>query len=219
MPEVGEHTPITDEEAEEWVRRMETSAEDLGMIYEDEDWDMFVEAKFGLERGYGPYDTQREVLGRGRTYLQQELAGAGFEVQYPIVARPAEAHIRDLTTGRFTSWEEVQKAIVPFRPFQKEKMMSGYLDTKVVCVRCGWKGTYRDCPYGHDSYCCPQCESDTIAEVPGLMWKLESPVYDEKTDEVYKPQPAFNCLSATSASSMSACSRETLSSASFAALA
>ncbi|GAI73417.1 unnamed protein product [marine sediment metagenome] len=117
MPEVGQHTPITDEEAEEWVRRMETSAEDLGMIYEDEDWDMFVEAKFGLERGYGPYDTQREVLGRGRTYLQQELAAGGFQVEYPITARPAEAHIRDLTTGRFIGWEDVQKAIVPFRPF------------------------------------------------------------------------------------------------------
>jgi len=117
MPEVGQHTPITDEEAEEWVRRMVTSAEDLGMIYESEDWGMFVEAKFGIERGYAPYSTQEEVLGRGRSFLYGELAEAGFEVQYPIVARPAEAHIRDLTTGRFIGWEEVQRAIVPFRPF------------------------------------------------------------------------------------------------------
>jgi len=115
MPRVGEHTPITDEEAEEWVRRMTTSAEDLGMMAEDEDWDMFVDAKLGIERGYAPYDTQREVLQRGRSYLQQELSAAGFQVEYPIVARPAEAHIRDLTTGRFIGWEDVQKLIVPFR--------------------------------------------------------------------------------------------------------
>ncbi|GAI73385.1 unnamed protein product, partial [marine sediment metagenome] len=105
------------EEAEEWVMRMMTSTEDVDMMYESEDWDMFVEAKFGLEREYPPYDTQREVMQRGRSYLQQEIAMAGFRVEHPFAARPWEPRIRDLTTGQYIKWEEVQKAIVPFRPF------------------------------------------------------------------------------------------------------
>lgn len=115
MPKPGEHTPISDEEAEEMVRRMITTAEDLGQIYDMADWEDFVSSKLGTERGYDPYGTQYAVFERGRGKLIEQMAHAGFKVEYPIVGRPQEAHIRDLTTGRFVSWKDVQVGIVPFR--------------------------------------------------------------------------------------------------------
>ena len=113
MPEVGQHTPISDEEAEEWVRRMVTGAEDLDMIYESEDWNMFVEAKFGLERGYGPYDTQTEVLGRGRGELYGRLWEAGFKVStFEIRGVETKRIIDEL--GVFRSWDYAQRHLIPF---------------------------------------------------------------------------------------------------------
>jgi len=114
MPEIK--SPIDDAEAEEWVERMMRHPEDLGMMATDEDWDMYVEGKLYLERGQLVSDEQRAVLSRGRSWLQQGMAQGGFSVEHPIIARPWEARIRDLTTGRFTTWGNVQKEIVPFRP-------------------------------------------------------------------------------------------------------
>lgn len=40
-----------------------------------------------------------------------------------------------------------------------------YLDTKVKCEQCLWQGTYRECRFGHNDYCCPHCQVESLVEV------------------------------------------------------
>lgn len=115
MPKPGEHTPIPDEEAEEMVRRMVTGAEDLAQIYDETDWGDFVSSKLMSERGYEPYGTQYDVFERGRGKLFEQMEHAGFRVETFMRRGVEVTAIRDMTTGEFTSWGQVQVGIVPFR--------------------------------------------------------------------------------------------------------
>ncbi|GAI91263.1 unnamed protein product [marine sediment metagenome] len=117
MPRAGQHTPISDEEAEEWARRMVRDAEDLDTLWDADEWEDFTFYKLGIERGKYPSPAARNVLATGRSYLAGEVMEGGFTTTRPFIARPEQVRIRDLVTGRFISWENVQKAIVPFRPF------------------------------------------------------------------------------------------------------
>ncbi|GAJ15961.1 unnamed protein product, partial [marine sediment metagenome] len=92
-------------------------AEDLDELWNADEWEDFVFNKLGIERGHYASPPQRAVLATGRSYLAGELMEAGFTTIRPFITRPEQVRIRDLVTGRFISWSDVQKAIVPFRPF------------------------------------------------------------------------------------------------------
>ncbi len=113
MPKI--HTPISDEEAEEWVRRMIRDAEDLYEMGDPYDWAGFVSSKLYNERGQDINPFQDDVLRRGRALLQQEMAQAGLSPVTFLVKGREVRQIRDLTTGQFVSWSKAQKIIVPFR--------------------------------------------------------------------------------------------------------
>ena len=108
-------TPISDEEAEAWVRRMISGAEDLYEMGDPDTWQSFLNSKLLAEQDQVLSLAQEDVLARGRAFLQQEMAQAGLEPTQFMVKGRMVSSIRDLITGRFTSWNEAQKIIVPFK--------------------------------------------------------------------------------------------------------
>ncbi len=114
MPKPGEHTPITDEEAEEWAKRMVRDAEDLDTLWDADEWEEFAFYKLGIEKGTFPSPAARDVLARGRSFLVSEVIEAGFSTQV-LYPRPgvAQTVIRD-ALGRFSSVSAVKAALVPF---------------------------------------------------------------------------------------------------------
>lgn len=95
MPEI--HTPISDDEAEEWVKRMLRSPEDAEQLLEDDMWMEYVSSKLLTERGYEPTADQ---LGR-MWYIRSEVTKvAGFTTEYPFPLAPTVPFYRDILTGR-----------------------------------------------------------------------------------------------------------------------
>jgi len=114
MPKPGQHTPISDEEAEDWATRMIRDAEDLDELWNADEWEEFTFLKLGFEKGTYPSPAARDVLARGRSFLAGEVMEAGFktEVVYPRPGIP-QTVIRD-PLGRFTGWSDVKRVIRPF---------------------------------------------------------------------------------------------------------
>lgn len=108
MPKPGQHTPISDEEAEDWARRMVRDAEDLNEIWNADEWEEFTFLKLGIEKGSFPSPAARDVLARGRSFLTGELVEAGISTQvvYPLPGVP-QTVIRD-ALGRFMSWSQAK---------------------------------------------------------------------------------------------------------------
>lgn len=48
---------------------------------------------------------------------------------------------------------------------KKKELGDEYLDTKVKCEQCLWVGTYRECRFGHNDYCCPHCQVESLVEI------------------------------------------------------
>lgn len=111
MPKPGQHTPISDEEAEEWARRMIRDAEDLDEIWDADEWEDFTFMKLGIEKGTFPSPAARDVLARGRSFLTGGLIEAGISTQvvYPRPGIP-QTVIRD-PLGRFISWGAAKRAL------------------------------------------------------------------------------------------------------------
>ncbi|MBA7575780.1 hypothetical protein ES708_17616 [subsurface metagenome] len=111
MTKKGGHTPITDEEAEDWARRMIRDAEDLDEIWEADEWEDFTFMKLGIEKGSFPSPAARDVLARGRSFLTGGLIEAGISTQvvYPRPGIP-QTVIRD-PLGRFISWGQAKRAL------------------------------------------------------------------------------------------------------------
>ena len=111
MPKRGQHTPITDEEAEDWARRMIRDAEDLDEIWNADEWEEFTFYKLGIEKGTFPSPAARDVLARGRSFLTGGLMEAGISTQvvYPRPGIP-QTVIRD-PLGRFISWGQAKRAL------------------------------------------------------------------------------------------------------------
>ncbi len=111
MPKVGQHTPISDEEAEDWARRMIRDAEDLGQIWNADEWEDFTFMKLGIEKGSFPSPAARDVLQRGRSFVTGGLIEAGVTSQtvFPRPGKP-QVVIRD-PLGRFISWTQAKKLI------------------------------------------------------------------------------------------------------------
>ncbi|MBA7590704.1 hypothetical protein ES708_32833 [subsurface metagenome] len=65
-------------------------------------------------------------------------------------------------------------------------MVVGGKRSWTVCKNCGWNGFRYHCPYGHNAYVCPVCGKGPIIELP-ISVEPNYPIFDEKTDEVYKP--------------------------------
>ncbi len=111
MPKPGQHTPISDEEAEDWARRMIRDAEDLGQIWNADEWEDFTFMKLGIEKGSFPSPAARDVLLRGRSFVTGGLIEAGISTQivYPRPDKP-QTVIRD-PLGRFISWKTARRAL------------------------------------------------------------------------------------------------------------
>ena len=56
----------------------------------------------------------------------------------------------------------------------------GYLDTKVRCSKCDWKGTNRECGFGHDDFYCPICLTQSLEVIKEEEVKDE-PEKDNRT--------------------------------------
>lgn len=111
MTKAGQHTPITDEEAEDWARRMIRDAEDLDEIWDADEWEDFTFMKLGIEKGSFPSPPARDVLARGRSFLTGKLIEADITTQivYPRPGIP-QTVIRD-PRGRFISWAGAKRAL------------------------------------------------------------------------------------------------------------
>jgi len=111
MPRPGVHTPISDDEAEEWVRRMIGSEEDLGMTFGDTEWEEYVRSKIETERGYEPTDAQLRRMGE----IRGQIAGqVGYSTEYIFPERPWEAFFRDTATGQRLSRSDVVSRFLYF---------------------------------------------------------------------------------------------------------
>lgn len=95
MPEI--HTPISDDEAEEWVRRMVTSPEDAEQLLADDEWLEFVSSKLLTERGF---DASADQLGRMFVIRREVTEAAGFRTEFPFPLAPTVPFYRDIATGR-----------------------------------------------------------------------------------------------------------------------
>ncbi len=100
MTRKGAHTPITDDEAEEWVRRMIGSEEDLGMTFGSDEWEEFVRSKIEAERGYEPTDAQLRRMGEVRGRIAEQV---GYSTEYLRPDQPWLVRFRDTATGKFMS--------------------------------------------------------------------------------------------------------------------
>ncbi|MBA7618508.1 hypothetical protein ES703_25835 [subsurface metagenome] len=116
MPK-GKNTPISDEEAEEWARRMVVEEEDLLATGSFDDWRDFVATKFDMERGVHVTPAQLGVLERGRMtgFEKWEEAGFGFETQ--IMPWGTQRVLRDIKTGRFMSASDAIDVLTTLRQF------------------------------------------------------------------------------------------------------
>lgn len=95
MPKIN--TPISNDEAEAWVRRMLCSPEDVEQLLEDEELLGFISSKLQTERGYEPTADQ---LGRMWSIRGEITTNAGFTTTYPFPVAPAVPFHRDIRTGR-----------------------------------------------------------------------------------------------------------------------
>ena len=109
------HSPISDDEAEDMVKRMITDAEDLGQMADVDDWHDFITSKLFNERGQDISAAQFDLLDRGRSMFQQDIAVAGAQ-PISFMRRGVEVRaIRDIVTGRFTSLTKLQQMITPYK--------------------------------------------------------------------------------------------------------
>lgn len=111
MSKKGQHTPISDDEAEEWVRRMISSAEDLGKLSDWNEWTEFVTDKLYAGQHQDITSAQVDVFARGRAIVQQSLIEVSI-LPVTFIRRGVEVTaIRDVVTGRFTSLTIAQQAL------------------------------------------------------------------------------------------------------------
>lgn len=102
------NTPISDEEAEAWVKRMVISVEDVGMLADEEAWAEYVSSKLLTQQGYEPSEAQFERLGYARDFIAPQLS---YGTRFPFAAQPWRAQYFDTRTGRIMSQVTAQERI------------------------------------------------------------------------------------------------------------
>lgn len=103
MPKPGVHTPITDEEAMEWVQRMLFRHPEPGATISARSWKEFLTKHFEVERGYGPTVEQLMTSFRGVSVRFEVLPRFGISTFQRWTPRATYLGYRDIVTGRFIS--------------------------------------------------------------------------------------------------------------------
>lgn len=112
MPRPGEHTPISDEEAEEMIKRFALETEDIEMLGSEVEWSEFVTSKLFTEKGYVPSAAQYR---RMDTVREMALKDVGFTVERMFPREPWRVDYRDIPTGRFISRPEALYKLTVWR--------------------------------------------------------------------------------------------------------
>lgn len=112
MPRPGEHTPITDDEAEDMIRRFALETEDIEMLAGETEWAEFVTSKLFTEKGYVPSGAQ---YARMESVREMALKDIGFTTERMFPEAPWRIDYRDIATGRFISRPEALYKLTVWR--------------------------------------------------------------------------------------------------------
>jgi len=105
---------VPDEEIEEWIKRMTSSVEDVGMMATDIEWEEYVSMKLFNERRLLPSQSQLDHFELMREGAQSHL-GFRTEVYLPPVL--PEYRFRDIATGRFISRTRAVETLLAWKVF------------------------------------------------------------------------------------------------------
>lgn len=113
MPHTKSHTPISDEEAIEFLERMmDTGNEqgDLDAVFATQSrgaWQEFVSDRLAIERGQDMTNAQFNVLNRGRILKFTELPTLGIQVSTFMSRGKMQTRFRNIASGQFMGRERI----------------------------------------------------------------------------------------------------------------
>lgn len=114
---------MTDEQVEEFSRRMSERGIQEDMIYDPDEWEEFAASIMDSERGYSLSSGQADALERGRNLLAEHHLEAEVRILPSRMGERPSYRYADLNTGRIISAEEaytrLERAGVPVPRFYK----------------------------------------------------------------------------------------------------
>jgi len=103
MTKKGEHTPVTDQEAEDFARRMAERGADEATIRNPVEWHQYVDETFELEWGRTPTDLQRGLIDKSRYLFEAGMEQSGLRMMQGVIRGKPFFRYADTVTGRILS--------------------------------------------------------------------------------------------------------------------
>lgn len=103
MTKRGQHTPISDEEAEDFARRMAEHGATEDEISSPYDWQDYCVHVLEWERGYEPTAAQADLIARSRALYSTGLQESGLRLITGMIRGRPFYRYADVVTGRILS--------------------------------------------------------------------------------------------------------------------